>query len=516
MNNNEVTREDELMFSWKAVFVLCIFVVQFLLYAETAQSIVLTWQSSPAFAVGYVIAPISALLIWQRRDIFRSIQIRPFWPASPILIILGFAWLLADFAKVQAIQQCIFVGFVPIFLLLFWGRRLTWEMVFPLSFLLFAIPFGAILTSPLIEFAANLTFAALQSWGLTVARNGSYISVPTGSLPLAETFADLSYVFFFIPLCTLFAYLMYQSNLKRMLFIFTSIFALVLALILGVLINIFTPDVNTSRGSIGSIRALSGCLFVGFMILLIFWLGGFKRDTSSANARLLRSSDVETIKPVSTKSLFAVLFFAVFILAIWPIYSTYVASIDDKKSTVALAALHVTWLPTNESIKWRPAYHHAHSTFDEAYQRDWYRVGLSIRYYKNQTKDAHLVSSANGLTPEKDGGWRLLGSAIRGEGSDAGFLRLIETRVQDKAGQNFLVWQTYWVDQTLTVSPLFAQLLQARSKLFLKGDDGAAIFIYARFVENPEEARISMRPFLKSNMQQISDELAGFKSGTSK
>ncbi len=497
--------------SWKTIIVLCALLAPLFLFAETAKSIVSIWDSSETFAHGYIIAPISAWLIWRRREIFRATQMKPFLPALLILMMLGFVWMLADFAEVQVIRQYSFVAFFPFILLAILGIRLTWEMAFPLAFLMLAVPFGEAFVPPLIDFTADFTVAALQFTGIPVLREGTFFSIPSGNWSVVEACSGVRYLISSITLGCLYAYLTYRSSYKRALFILMSIIVPILANGLRAYLIVMIGHLSSMQLAVGFDHLIYGWLFFGLVMFLMFWVGSFWRDSAHSFVASEQSIPQESGRNVSTLNVFFVGVCVVASLAIWPKYSDYITAKDYKRATVSLANLQLTWLPTKELITWKPAFLVPHAQFDEAFQRDWYRVGLSIRYYRNQSSNSKLVSSANVLIPEKSDEWRILGSTTRGEGSDAGFIRLRETQMQDKSGRNFLVWQTYWIDNTFSINPYFVKVLQARSKLLSNGDDGAAILVYAPFSEKPEEARLAMRPFLKANMQQMSTQLAELK-----
>ena len=511
MNNTAIINFNQPTLLWKPIVVFFALLAPFFLYFETAKSIVSIWDSSETFAHGYIIAPISAWLIWRRREIFRATQVRPCIPALLILLALGFVWMLADFAEVQVIKQYTFVAFFPFILLAILGVRLTWEMAFPLAFLMLAVPFGEAFVPPLIEFTADFTVAALQFTGIPVLREGTYFSIPSGNWSVVEACSGVRYLISSITLGCLYAYLTYRSAYKRAVFILMSIIVPILANGLRAYLIVMIGHLSSMQLAVGFDHLIYGWLFFGVVMFLMFWVGSFWRDNADSYVASESLAKQEIGSSVSTLGVFLVVICVVASLAVWPKYADFMTAKDNKRSPVSLTNLQLSWLPTKDIIEWKPAFLVPHAQLDEAFQRDWYRVGLSIRYYRNQSNNSKLVSSANVLISEKSEEWRILGRATRGEGSDAGFVRIVETQMQDKAGRNLLVWQTYWIDNTFSINPYFVKALQARSKLLSNGDDGAAILVYAPFNEKPEEARISMRPFLKANMQQISTQLAQLK-----
>ena len=71
-----------------------------------------------------------------------------------------------------------------------------------------------------------------------------------------------------------------------------------------------------------------------------------------------------------------------------------------------------------------------------------------------------------------------------------------------------MVWHWYWIDRQYTASDYAGKLLQAKAKLLLRGDDGAAVLLSAPFAGEPETARNALRAFLNANLPAIDTALA--------
>src|SRR5262245_48803472 len=74
-------------------------------YGDTLLSMMAIWRSSETFAHGFLIAPISAWLIWQRRHILAQLDLRPAYLAMPLLALAGFVWFFAGLGGVVVAQQ---------------------------------------------------------------------------------------------------------------------------------------------------------------------------------------------------------------------------------------------------------------------------------------------------------------------------------------------------------------------------------------------------------------------------
>src|SRR6185503_14176725 len=119
-----------------------------------------------------LIFPISAWLIWQRRDDLARVELRPGPYALPLLALVGFTWLLARIAGVGVVQQFSLVLMIPLVLWAIGGFEVLRTLAFPLFFLLFAVPFGEFLEPILMKHTADFTIGALKLSGIPVYREG--------------------------------------------------------------------------------------------------------------------------------------------------------------------------------------------------------------------------------------------------------------------------------------------------------------------------------------------------------
>ncbi|MGZ5779732.1 MAG: exosortase C-terminal domain/associated protein EpsI, partial [Burkholderiaceae bacterium] len=77
--------------------------------------------------------------------------------------------------------------------------------------------------------------------------------------------------------------------------------------------------------------------------------------------------------------------------------------------------------------------------------------------------------------------------------------------------ERLLVWQWYWIEGKFTVNDYAGKLMQAKEKFLMRGDDGAAVVVYAPYTTNPDDARVVMRDFLNGNLTSLEATLASNK-----
>ena len=82
-----------------ATLTIALVLAVFAIFWQTSWSIVSIWIRSETFTHGFLILPISAYLIWQRRKDLLQYTPAPNWWGIPLLIGLGLVWLVAHSAR---------------------------------------------------------------------------------------------------------------------------------------------------------------------------------------------------------------------------------------------------------------------------------------------------------------------------------------------------------------------------------------------------------------------------------
>ncbi|MGZ5817731.1 MAG: exosortase A [Burkholderiaceae bacterium] len=496
----------------KGCAIAAVLLAPFIIYFATARSIVDIWNSSETFAHGYIIFPISLWLIWKRRQTLALMSPSPFLPGLFFIAICGFGWLLAELGDVQVVRQYAFVAMIVLTVITILGVRISRSMAFPLCFLLLAVPFGDVFIEPLINFTADFTVWALQTTGIPVLRNGSTFEIPTGSWSVVQACSGVRYLISSVTLGCLYAYLTYRSRIRQAMFILLSIIVPIVANGMRAYMIVMIGHLSGMQLAVGVDHLIYGWLFFGIVMFLMFWIGSYWREDQL-------NVPIETIEipqgmvgsATTTTAIFSAAVATIICLAIWPVYANYAERAGFNPVAADLSSFKAQWNEAKPFTDWHLDFLPANAAYHRVYQRDQEAVGLSFMYYRNQRHGAGLISSSNRLVPDNDASiWRKAGSNIRQEDLSNRTVVIRESRLQGGA-QHLLVWQWYWIEGKFTVNDYVGKLMQARQKLMMRGDDGAAIVVYAPYTGNPEEARIAMRNFLNGNLTSVEATLAGNK-----
>lgn len=505
---------------WLAIAIA--FLAPFLLYFDTAKSIVTIWNHSDTFAHGYIILPISLWLIWRRRANFIAMPPQPWWPPLILLVLIGFGWLLARMGEVQVVMQYALVSMFPVIALALFGRRLAWSLAFPLLFLLLAVPFGEIFIDPLVAFTADFTVSALQLVGIPVLRNGSRFEIPSGSWSVVEACSGVRYLISSVTLGLLYAYLTYGSTWRRLSFLLVSIVVPIVANGIRAFTIVLIGHFSGMTLAVGFDHIIYGWVFFGLVMFLMFWIGSFWREDDTPGAHSATGGAVpvsvpmpgsQSTAPAPTPASTKMLLMAgaiVLITALGPLLATVNDRATANANPVRLGSIDIKWPAAQSPSAWTPRFAPADGSYTGAFQSRGATpsspVGLSILYYRNQRNGKAVISSTNRLANDNDP-LHVMRSSVRNETIGGRPLAIRESILEGPSGA-LVVWQWYVIDGQTTASDVVGKVLQAKAKLLFRGDDGAVILLSAPYAADAEQARSTLRGFATDNLAAIDAALA--------
>jgi exosortase A len=474
-------------------------------YADTTQSMIATWQRSDTFAHGFLIMPISAWLMWRRRQNLKAIEIRPDFIALPVLALIGFGWLLGESAGVTILQQYAVVLMIPVTVWAIAGRHMVRALAFPLFFLLFAVPFGEILLPPLMEYTAHFVILALRLTGIPVYREGLFFTIPSGSWSVVEACSGLRYLIASVTIGFLYAHLMYRSLVRRAVFIAAAVVVPIVANWLRAYLIVMIGHVSSMQYAVGVDHLIYGWLFFGIVMALLFWIAAFWREDLDLRPTAPDQVGDPAMSRSPLSSLAVASIAAAVLVSMWPLAGAqldgYSTNLSPKLHTPAAAG---GWQATaNHDLHWTPRFANPRAQLNQVYRKDYMHAGLYIAYYVGQRSGAELISSVNRLVGTHESGWLNTGETARTLSLGDQQIPSIEAQLRRPSSTRLLVWRWYRVDGEVTASPHRAKFLQAKSRLLGRGDDGAVIMVYTDTDENLEVAARRLQDFLSTVLPGI-------------
>ena len=256
-----------------------------LLYGRLLIDLSRTWNVDQNYSHGFLIPPVIAYLVWNRRAEFAAAEIRP--AATGLLIVLGSLILLlaatagVEFFLMRASAIGVIAGIVVFLAGWGWLRLL----LFPLGISLLMIPLPPVLfyqiAFPLQLLATKVGVAALHLLAIPVLREGNVIALAHTTLEVTEACSGIRSLMSLFVLAVLYGYLTDPRNAVRLLIALSSIPVAIVSNGLritgtGIAAHYFGPSAAS-----GFLHAFSGlAVFVTSLLMLVVLANGMRRCLS--------------------------------------------------------------------------------------------------------------------------------------------------------------------------------------------------------------------------------------------
>jgi exosortase A len=466
--NTEVIKQNQLPDSWRNALVTLSLVLFALgaIYWESFNSMVSIWIRSETFTHGFVILPISLLLIWRKRFDLSNISPRPQVKVFVILIVLETLWLMGDLAGVLVVRQFAVVAMIPTLTWLVLGTQVVRVLMFPLAFLFFSIPTFEFLVPVLQDFTAEFTVSALKLLGIPVFWEGRFFHIPTGSFEVAEACSGIRYLIACIALGVLFAYLNYTSWLRRLVFVGLSVVVPIVAnglRALGIVLLAYHTNHEFGRGVD---HIIYGWIFFGVVVFLLFWLGSFFReDISEASIAEHNSNNNNISANVSTSfNQIWIAFIGILLLFLPPLSESF-KSVNTDKTVSAIELPQGVWSgPYDAEIDWKPLFRGVSTEKIAEYKHKNDTVFVYIGRYSYQSQNAELINSENKFYD--DSVWRRVNSGEETISLSANKSWNVNSMTLRSNDKKLLLWYWYEIAQKPTISKLVAKFHESKMQLF--------------------------------------------------
>jgi exosortase D (VPLPA-CTERM-specific) len=250
-----------------AVLVFLALIVPAASFGGALENLLFRWDKQEEYSHGYLIPFVAAWLLWTRKSAIASQIGRPSW--TGVLLIAG-AIALNVIGELSAIFILAQIGFVLSLMglaLAVGGWSLLRIVLVPTTFLFFAIPLpyfiDAALSLRLQLLSSELAGVFIRSLGIPVFIDGNIIDLGVYKLQVVDACSGLRYLFPFLSLGFLAAYL-FQAPVWQRVLVFASTVPITILMnslrigMVGVLTNLY--DKNMAEGALH--------LFEGWIIFL--------------------------------------------------------------------------------------------------------------------------------------------------------------------------------------------------------------------------------------------------------
>lgn len=493
---------------------------------STVQDMVSIWIRSETYAHAFVVPPLSAWMVWRLRAELAALPARSSaWALLPLSLVLV-AWLAGVMTVTNAVAQTALVLMIILLVPLHFGWVVARALLFPLAFLLFAVPLGDALTPVLMQWTADFTIAALRLSGVPVYREGLQFIIPSGHWSVVEACSGIRYLMASFMVGSLFAYLNYRSARRRVLFAVVSIVLPIVANWLRAYMIVMLGHLSNNAIATGADHLLYGWVFFGVVIVAMFMVGARWAEAPAAVCSSAedteRGSESGPGHSTTAHGWLAVAV-AVLFVAAWGVQRTEPTQLPDAPMPPLRVQLRGTsgWMPVESApAAWEPVFIGPTRTLSQTYRHDDLHVGLHIGYYAQQTAGRKLVNSRNVLVKSMDPSWQQLTHDERLPGGVAAAVdapwrasHLLEAASQTgTVRRQLLAWRVYWVDGHLTHSDVAAKLLGLWRRVRGLSDSGASLVIFVDQTGTPA-AEAALVRFWRDNRGDIEAALRAVDSG---
>ncbi len=508
--------------TWPRVLPAFLLVVVTILvaYRDTLGEMIAAWSRSETYMHGYTVVPIALWLAWMRRDHVVAQTPRPVaWMLAPIAA-AATVWMLGEMASVNAVKQLAFVGLLVLAVPTLLGPQVARRLLFPLCFLVFAVPVGEFFVPQLMEWTAGFTVAALRASGIPVYQEGLQFVIPSGSWSVIDACSGVRYLIASLMVGTLFAYLNYTSLRRRLAFVLVAALVPIVANWVRAYMIVMLGHLSNNRLAAGVDHLIYGWVFFGVVIMAMFAIGSRwtqpplppqSPSSGTASRAMVAGNHSGMVWMVAAGAI---------VLTLLPHLGTWTLGRLDVEAPVRLAPLASPaggWRAAPQAdTDWQPLFRAPAAQSNAVFANgDGREVSVHIAYFRRQDRGGKLVSSSN-LLIAADAPWAQVGQGSRAV-ELAGRPAVVRTaRLRGSAHAalatdvGLLVWQVYWADGRLTASDIRAKLYGALQRLRGHGDDAAAITLYTRtaYGASPDdEADARLESFATSNWAGIEQQL---------
>ena len=452
--------------------------------------------ASTAYNHCFLVLPLIGFLLWERRSLFSAVSPSPsFWTLIAIPL-LSAVWLVSAVLDLNEGRQLAVVATFEIVLLTILGIRAFRLLLAPALFLFFLVPSGAFLVPILQKITANIAVHGLYLLNIPVYSDGMMIEIPEGRFEIAEACAGLRFLIASIVFGCFFSVTMYDSFIRRALFIALSATVPVGANGLRALGVITLAHLDGSAAAVEADHILYGWIFFSLVILLLIAIGMVFVDKGNRPPAIpeIPGSAGSPGRLAVVAALAVVLAFA---------GPAYAARLNSQAPAITLPPregmkIMPPWRVMHQAaVDWRPLVHGADrellQTFEEPGSPP---VASFIALYRLRAIGNALTNSENRIADEKS--WQVTRSD-RVKAPIAGQPETINMVQMVSGPRRRLVWSFYIVDGEITTGLFEAKLLQARAVLLRRSPIAAFVAASASSTEFEDQAVDQLQRFFEAS-----------------
>jgi EpsI family protein len=309
---------------------------------------------------------------------------------------------------------------------------------------------------------------------------------------------------------TLYAYLTYRSQIRRLIFILVTILFTFFASGMRVYIIVMIGHHIDMRHAKGFDHLFIGWVFFGIVMMLLFWMGSFWHEDESRVPADNPGSDMDRQAAGVTRSRFVIIgMVSLLVLSVWPVAGSWIDSRTDPnvEASLPVPVASAGWSLSPQLVDdWVPNYLDYDAVVHQTYQKEGRKVGVYLPYYHAQRQGAELINARNRLVKPRRPVWRKASQEKLGITAPGQKINAVQTTLRSTRGR-LLVYQWNWFDGAYLSSPHMAKLLEVKNQLLGRHLPAAAVIVYTDFPEDSDDAARALQSFINDMLPAIERSL---------
>jgi len=481
------------------------------LYSNTLIQLFKFWSTSYAYSHGIILFPIVLVLYFY--ELYKAPKLNlSLINGFSLFYLLGlvFLWFAADLLTIQFVEFFSFWLILILFNLLLTSDKLKNTIhLWPLLLIVFALPLWDFLSEILRTIETPMVVLALNATSIKAIQDGFLIYIPAGTFLVEHACSGFNQFIVSIPLAVLYSYT------RKLNFVTGFKFALFL-LLLAILFNILRIYIVLVAGQLTHMKSPLVVDSHEYLAWLIYGIGVFILFFIADRRLKLTISDKQNIPPTNIhinrlcKMNSGKLILLAAVLVVGPLFSiSYPVFRNNSLINFEQLTDKIYWKEVDNSsvFQFTPAF----ASGDRVYQHKLesllgQSVTLYINYFVHQEQGREAINDSNSLVTHDD---KLIADKpYIVKLSDGRELKVNESIVRLKSGEQYLVWQWYFTNGQYFNGSMDARLNNLRG--ILKNNPAIAnIVLFKRFGSTQHLPRNTLKAFVVDNIAVLSQYLKG-------
>jgi exosortase len=234
--------------------------------------LVQTWAHSDDYSHGFLIVPLAAYILWQKREPLLNAPVRGSW--SGLLVATGslLAYVVAQEGEIETLLSVSMIFFLWGAVIFLFGYSIFRVCLFPLLILFFMIPVPAqiiaALTIPLQLLVTKATALLASSAGIPIYCEGNVIHHSRGTFEVVQACSGLRSITALLTLGAVFGYFSLSSNFLRTILLVSAIPIAIAINILRIFVMVAAINFLGIDLTVGTPHTMLGLVLFGVAVAI--------------------------------------------------------------------------------------------------------------------------------------------------------------------------------------------------------------------------------------------------------